>query len=264
MPAAAARPPPLCRAIGTRQVSANPFSVFVAATITALATGLGALPFLLSRTPDRSWLGLANALAAGFMIGASIGLLWEARQYGTGRALAGAAAGAILIVLTRALLGRNRQVHFGAFTGGDATRMLLMVGVMTVHSFTEGIGIGVAFGDGAQLGFVIALAIAVHNVPEGLAISLVLIPRGVSVRGAAGWSIFSSLPQPLMAVPAFVFVESFEPFLPVGLGFAAGAMLWMVAAELLPEAVEAAPVRAVSAVVVLSAAAMILLQAALL
>ena len=139
-----------------------------------------------------------------------------------------------------------------------------MVGVMTVHSFTEGIGIGVAFGDGAQLGFVIALAIAVHNIPEGLAISLVLIPRGVSVRGAAGWSIFSSLPQPLMAVPAFLFVESFEPFLPAGLGFAAGAMLWMVAAELLPEALEAAPVRAVTAVAVLSAAAMILLQAALL
>lgn len=65
-------------------------------------------------------------------------------------------------------------------------------------------------------------------------------------------------------MPAFVFVETFEPFLPVGLGFAAGAMLWMVAAELLPEAVEEAPVRAVAAVGVLSTAAMVLLQAALL
>jgi zinc transporter ZupT len=67
-----------------------------------------------------------------------------------------------------------------------------------------------------------------------------------------------------MALPAFVFVETFTPVLPVGLGFAAGAMLWMVAAELLPEAVDDAPPRAVAAVIAVSAGAMVALQAALL
>jgi zinc transporter ZupT len=71
----------------------------------------------------------------------------------------------------------------------------------------------------------IAIAIAVHNIPEGLAISLVLVPRGASVRSAAGWSIFSSLPQPLLAVPAYLFVEAFVGTLPAALGFAAGAMV---------------------------------------
>ena len=66
-----------------------------------------------------------------------------------------------------------------------------------------------------------------------------LVPRGASPRTAAAWSVFSSLPQPLMAVPAFLFVEAFSEFLPIGLGFAAGAMLWLVVADLIPEALEA-------------------------
>jgi zinc transporter ZupT len=126
------------------------------------------------------------------------------------------------------------------------------------------VGIGVAFGGGEALGVFIAIAIAVHNIPEGLAISLVLVPRGTSVSRAAGWSIFSSLPQPLMAVPAFVFVETFEPFLPVGLGFAAGAMLWLVASALLPEAFREARPAAVAVAVALSAGAMIAFQLLLL
>lgn len=238
--------------------------VTAAALVTAVATGLGALPFLLARTPSRAWLGLANGLAAGFMVGASVGLLWKGREFGAGLTLLGAAAGVVFIAAMRAVLGRGRELHFGAFGGADATRMLLIVGVMTIHSFTEGVGVGVSFGGGETLGLVIALAIAVHNIPEGLAISLVLVPRGVSIGRAAAWSVFSSLPQPLMALPAFAFVEAFEPVLPVGLGFAAGAMLWMVAAELVPEALDEAPVRSVAAVGLASAGAMVALQVALL
>ena len=85
---------------------------------------------------------------------------------------------------------------------------------------------------------VITRAIAVHNIPEGVAISAVMRPRGVSIAGCAGWSVVSSLPQPLMAVPAFLFVEAFRPGLPWGIGFAAGAMIFMVLGELLPDALE--------------------------
>ena len=76
----------------------------------------------------------------------------------------------------------------------------------------------------------------------------------------AGWSIFSSLPQPLMAVPAFLFVEAFEPVLPYGLGFAAGAMVFMVFLELLPEAYENASATTVGLWVSTSLGAMILFQ----
>ena len=141
---------------------------------------------------------------------------------------------------------------------------LMIVGVMTVHSFTEGVGVGVAFGGGETLGVLITLAIAVHNIPEGLAISLVIVPRGISVDRAAAWSVFSSLPQPLMALPAFLLVEWFGPVLPIGLGFAGGAMAWMVAVQLLPDAFRTAGLRRVAPATVGAAGLMVALQFALL
>jgi zinc transporter ZupT len=232
--------------------------VTAAALATAVATGAGALPFLFARHPDRSWLGIANSLAAGLMVGASVGLLYEGAGRSVPRTALGAVAGAVVLVISGWLIERRPEAHLGSLDGLDARRALLIVGVMTVHSFAEGVGVGVAFGGEEALGILIAVAIAIHNIPEGLAISLVLVPRGVSVRRAAGWSIFSSLPQPLMAVPAFLFVEQFTGFLPLGLGFAAGAMIALVAFDLVPEALESrgawvvAPTMAVSATAMLA------------
>jgi zinc transporter ZupT len=238
-------------------------SVFVASLVTALTTGLGALPFLAVRGDARRWIGLADGLAAGCMIGASVGLALE----GAGRSLAGTAigvvGGTVLLAMTRSLVARMPVTAIASQSRGIASRSLLVIAVMTIHSFAEGVGVGVAFGESRQLGLLIAAAIAVHNIPEGLAIALVLVPRGSSVWRAASWGVFTSAPQPLMAVPAFVFVGLFAGFLPVGLGFAAGAMLWLVASDLLPEAMTMTRARVVAPAVVGSAAAMLGLQLAL-
>jgi zinc transporter ZupT len=88
----------------------------------------------------------------------------------------------------------------------------------------------------------------------------VLIPRGTSVVKASIWSIFTSLPQPLMAVPAYAFVLAFDPFLPIGLGLAAGAMIWMVFAELVPDALKHATSASVGIAVALAMTALWSLQ----
>jgi len=239
-------------------------TVFLAAAATALATGLGALPLLFFRGAGRSVLGAANAAAAGVMLAASVGLAWEGGRVGLGRVIVGGVVGAAFLVCARRFLVQEREVAIGALRGEDATKAVLIVAVMTVHSAAEGIAVGASFGGGATLGALIAVAIAVHNIPEGLAISLVLVPRGVSVPVAAWWSVFSSLPQPLLAVPAFLFVEAVDPLAPAALGFAGGAMAWMAARELVPEALGQTRARVVVAVGAASFAAMTTFQVALL
>jgi zinc transporter ZupT len=236
------------------------FRVFLYALLTAVATGLGALPFVFVQQMSRRWLGISNAIAAGLMGAASWGLIYEGLNYSMPRTVLGILLGLAFIVGSRALLGEEGEVEWGEMQGAEALKVVLILGVMTLHSFTEGVGVGVSFGGGDALGIYISLAIAVHNIPEGLAISLVMVPRGTSVWKAAGWSVFSSLPQPLMAVPAFLFVDAFQPLLPVGLGFAAGAMIWMIFSELVPDALEDATSNTVAIAVVLSVAAMIAFQ----
>jgi zinc transporter, ZIP family len=194
----------------------NVWTVTAAAACTALATGLGALPFRWLPSSLRIW----NLVASVLMLAASASLLWQGWGLGPARTAFGAALGIVFIVGFRRLVDERSSV---------------IVPVMTAHSAAEGIGVGVAYGGGQKLGVFITLLIALHNIPEGLAISAVLVPRGASVRSAACWSVFSSLPQPLIAPFAFLFVEQFQAVLPAGLGFAAGAMVWMVWSELLPD-----------------------------
>ncbi|KAG5186659.1 hypothetical protein JKP88DRAFT_179593, partial [Tribonema minus] len=219
--------------------------------VTAVSTGFGAVPLLFANELGEQMLGVSNAIACGMMLSASYSLVMEgaglepdpgcAIHSAAWRVAVGVLAGLAFILPTKRVLDKYEDIHLGDLAGADAKKALLIVFVMFLHSFSEGVGIGVSFGGstGAQLGFLISATLAVHNVPEGLAVALVLHPRGVSKLNTGLWCIFTSLPQPLMAVLAYAFVEQFLPFLPVGLGFAAGAMFWVAVAELFVEAVEA-------------------------
>jgi zinc transporter ZupT len=194
------------------------------------------------------------------MLAASHGLVTEGTALSPALTMVGMGAGLVLINLANKGIDQAGTPRVAELSGANARKALLLLGVMTAHSFAEGVGVGVSYGGGERLGVFITAAIAIHNVPEGIAISLVLVPRGVETWKAAGWSVFSSLPQPLMAVPAFLFVLVFEPWLPLGLGLAGGAMIWMVIAEILPDAQKHASGGAVGTAVVLAFLVMMALQ----
>jgi zinc transporter, ZIP family len=233
--------------------------VLVYGAITAIATGFGALPFAFVGSVSRRAVAISNAIASGLMLGASFEITFEGTRAGAWQTFVGATAGVAFILATKRLLA-GREPQLGAIGGAGARRAVLLVIVMTAHSCAEGVAVGVSFGGEATLALLITAAIAVHNVPEGLAISASLRARGASLASCAAWSVASSLPQPIMAVPAFLFVETFTALLPWGLGFAAGAMVFMVLVDLLPEAYEDAKPAVVGLLVSVSLVLMILVQ----
>ncbi|MFQ6627743.1 hypothetical protein Gotur_007217 [Gossypium turneri] len=224
----------------------------------AAATGLGAVPFFFVEL-DPQWAGICNGMAAGVMLAASFDLIQEGQEHGAGSwVVIGILAGGVFILLCKKFLEQYGEVSMLDIKGADATKVVLVIGIMTLHSFGEGSGVGVSFAGskGFTQGLLVTLAIAVHNIPEGLAVSTVLASRGVSPQNAMLWSIITSLPQPIVAVPSFMCADTFNKFLPFCTGFAAGCMIWMVVAEVLPDAFKEASPTPVASAATLSVAFM--------
>ncbi len=217
------------------------WSVFWYALLTAVATGFGALPFIFLKRKDPLVIGISNAIAAWLMLGASYGLVYEGISLSLQKTILGIVLGLVFVFFSHWFVeqkvdGDLKKQLVTQATQKNLKKMFLIILIMTIHSAAEGIGIGTSFWGGADFGVVMSIAIAIHNIPEWLAISSILVPRGVSWRKSALWSIFTSLPQPIFAIPAYLFVSYFTGVLPAGLGFAAWAMFWLVFADIIPDA----------------------------
>lgn len=218
---------------------------FVTGLISALATGLGA-PMVASIGPDSEDIhAFASALAAGMMISASVFSLAQ-----EGIKMEGTVAHAAPKVIVGLLIGTAFLWALRKYFESDEddevlpqlqldSRSLLLFIALFVHSSPEGVAIGVGFATGDfDFGIIMATAISIHNIPEGIAMSIPMRADGASLWKCAGISILTSLPQPLLAVPAAWGFQYFQPGLPVGLGFAGGAMVYVVVVELIPDSLE--------------------------
>ena len=244
--------------------------VFLAGLITALATGLGAIPFFFVEEFSDRWNVALWGIASGIMVAASLfGLFNEGLAYSGGGAptllIGGVLVGVVLVEVADRVLeavdvgGTDGDVlddgdaplGAAAFAAADLKKLVLVLGILTVHSFPEGVAVGVSFaelgleGGVGILGLSVPLlavfmtvAISIHNIPEGTAIAIPMRAMGLSKWRMVGAAVFSSLPQPIGAVIAFVFVTQAREFLPFGFGFAAGAMVYLVATEFIPEALD--------------------------
>ncbi|XP_048487525.1 zinc transporter ZIP11 [Plutella xylostella] len=122
-------------------------------------------------------------------------------------------------------------------------RIMLLVVAITVHNIPEGLAVGVSFGAAASSAKStfhsarnLAFGIGIQNFPEGLAVSLPLQAAGFSVWRAFWYGQLSGMVEPVFGVLGAVAVAAAEPALPYALAFAAGAMIYVVADDIIPEA----------------------------
>jgi ZIP family zinc transporter len=211
--------------------------VFAVALATDLACGLGVLPIAVAPTGSTRWPGLTTAVAAGMMLSASIfALADKALRLGqAAHVIAGMLAGALFFAVSARIVAARRW-RVQNWTEADSRQPIVVIAMMFVHSIPEGLAIGVGYATGeTRFGLLLAIAIAVHNIPEGTAVALPLRARGASLAACFWYAVLTSVPQPVVAVPAYLLVSLARPLLAPSLGFAGGAMVFLVVAELLPE-----------------------------
>lgn len=237
--------------------------LILAATATAVVTGLGAVPvFFLGPGAERLRPALLG-FAAGVMGVASVaGLLLPALDEGsTADVAAGTAVGIAFLLVSRRLLV---QGHRDATSTAESRTALLVFLVLLVHSLPEGFAIGTAYAaDTAGLSLFVILAIGAQNIPEGTSVAIPLAAAGHG-RNRQFWAaVATSAPQPVGAVIAYLLVEQIERLLPLSFGFAAGAMLALIAVELAPQAVRSHRLLAALGGAAFGAALMVALSVAL-
>ena len=221
----------------------------IAGLLASLACGFGVLPLFVRRIDPAKHTGLGYAFAGGLMFSASVyNLILPGLNMGEGGwrfadvlpIVVGTLLGAAFLATAEARLFVPREKE----KSGDRTKRMAMLVflAMTVHSIPEGVAVGVGYAaethdpTHARLGLVLALAIAIHNVPEGLAVAIPLRSGGANLARCFAAAVITSLPQPVAAIPAVLLAWFFEPLMPLLMGFAAGAMIFLVVLELIPEA----------------------------
>jgi len=212
----------------------------IASTLAGLATGLGAIPVLFSSLHALSHRLKDELLgfAAGVMLAATaFSLLVPAiEQGGTWVTIAGVLSGAALLDLLDRIVPHE---HFEKGKEGPASKLRkiwLFVLAITLHNFPEGLAVGVSFGSkNIADGITVAVAIGLQNIPEGLAVAVSLLGAGYSREKSFLYALLTGLVEPLGGILGVGLVSIMHAFLPFGLAFAAGAMLFVIGDEIIPE-----------------------------
>lgn len=216
----------------------------LASLLAGLATGFGALPILFTRNISQRTQDIMMGFGAGVMLAAtsfslivpavdSVGGGWN----GAFIVAAGMMIGGLFLLFSDMY---SPHEHFikgpEGVDAGKLKRVWLFIIAITLHNFPEGLAVGVGFGGGdIANGITLAIGIGLQNMPEGLVVALALLTLKYSMKQALGIALLTGLVEPIGGILGVSVVTTFQPLLPWGLAFAAGAMLFVISDEIIPE-----------------------------
>ncbi|MFZ5816137.1 MAG: ZIP family metal transporter [Bacillota bacterium] len=217
----------------------------IASLLAGSATSIGAIPTLFTRNISPKVYDGMMGFAAGVMLAATVfSLLLPAMEYaggGVGGVLA-AAVGLLLGGIFLDLVDRfSPHRHFikGPEGGGSTSaleRIWLFIIAITIHNFPEGLAVGVGVGSGdVANGIALAIGIGIQNIPEGLAVALALLGERYSLGQVFSITLLTGLVEPIGGLVGVAGVTLATAVLPYALAFAAGAMLFVISDEIIPE-----------------------------
>lgn len=209
-----------------------------------LMTALGAVPVFFTKNVSQKLLDMMLGFAAGIMLAATcFSLVMPSIEYGGGDFKAvmvtslGIVLGAFIIDMIdkysphEHLIDKRREG-----VSSSLSEIWLFIIAITIHNFPEGMATGVGFGtENINDGLALALGIGIQNMPEGLAVALSLVREKYSVKYAFIVAALTGLVEPVGAALGYGLVNVFKPVLPVVLASAAGAMLFVICDEIIPE-----------------------------
>ncbi|MEI7025744.1 ZIP family metal transporter [Paenibacillus sp. y28] len=205
--------------------------------MSSISTGLGALPVLLLRNLSHRWRDFLLAFTAGIMVAASTyGLIPSALKLSNLMVLCiGIIAGTCFLTLLEKLLPHvdlSHSPHAGTL---DASA-LLFLSAITLHNIPEGLSVGISYASQQpELGVVVAFAIGLQNAPEGFLVAFFLICQRIAPLKAVAFAAITGVIELAAALIGYELTGSIHGLVPYGLSFAAGAMLFIVYKELIPE-----------------------------
>ena len=218
---------------------------FLACVLASLATGLGALPAAFFKEVSNNVFNTLLGAAAGVMLAAiAFSLLVPGIEAGNalwpGKGLWAVALGMLVGALFLHLVDKKLpHLHFDDASNiqtASLQKIWLFIVAITIHNFPEGMSVGVSFGTGdMHNGTVLAIAIALQNIPEGLAVALPLVALGYNKWKAVGIATLTGLVEPIGGILGITMVATFTSIMPFAMGFAAGAMLFVISEEIIPE-----------------------------
>ncbi len=233
-------------------------------SIAAAMAGLGALPLAFrDSVPDR-WVGWAYALASGLMLGVGYLLIQEGLGQAAFRTVLGFAVGALYTFWIRSYAGIDElEMDPGLESDPNPIEGYKAILQNTLHSASEGVAIGAAMVVSLKLGIFLAFSLAVHNVGEAMALTAMLRRRSMSVGEAAGLCVMTNVPQVLLAIVAFALSPVLGDWMPAALGFASGALVFLLMTELLPASYQRCGSSWIAVLVSFSAGAVVFLEGVL-